>query len=871
MPTFSPETNARMQGPPGIDPTEDLFKQRFADMAYTTLNSKFAELAPYVVTFKILSVSADSGSGVGVLIIDYNNKTVYIPVVMVDSALKPMEIFYYKDLNVFLPLTLQWLDEISRDTLDELGEATKLPNEVPQDVDLRDLVIPPASASGRLGYANAQDGDAVSATRMFKEAEFQRLDEHSAFLGILKTAPRVVLDGIKLAFVQQPALLQKLAQNYGINPLVQAIQEGYQLAEKKEAEAPTCTTNKRSIHVCGPHTSAKTLKSIFGKEASAAFQDLSRQGYAIKDARAGVSRTAVKIEKQIILNSPGPQAGWFRLFFADGAPDIYFVVPFPKELEGSFAYTPKPHDTGTGNDHKSPTEYLVIQKDCKEVWLCDDVVGESLPDDVVTEISSSRLAKMLAGTASGDKPTAGSFGVFICRHGQGVQATKPFRVGNVVSEDGIVRLYAEDGVDRYVIDGDPSRKKIQVTLSGQVVFLPNHAKFIKILQISPKNETAYQILHDYARRRKQSVVRDPSALLHNVGRILSQVGADKVQAKTASMGQWYIGPGPHYAALNEGEAIAKLAGIYDVSVPDSREILCTVRKSPTTAVYALGAKEAQRTKEAFFKLAQPSIPVDPTSMASATPQEPSGVSVGMPGAPEMVAMGESNSPLSGVSPTELAIGEAVQQLQTQTQMQTQETQAQMAQFEQQIAMQQQNNQQLVDVLQGIQQRSREIGMGAGGAIPQEAMASPAVAASALAPQAVPEQEVVTPVMAQEAVNPEMVAQQINPGMVDQVTDLQERGIFDTAAIGMLAESPLLQDIVSSYVPNLEKGVDNLGRILLTLWVKEEQTKQAIGDEAFIALEDKLRSVFKNLGAIVLDLSHNATSTPPDKLQTQGSV
>ena len=41
---------------------------------------------------------------------------------------------------------------------------------------------------------------------------------------------------------------------------------------------------------------------------------------------------------------------------------------------------------------------------------------------------------------------------------------------------------------------------------------------------------------------------------------------------------------------------------------------------------------------------------------------------------------------------------------------------------------------------------------------------------------------------------------------------------------------------------------------------EEETKEAIGDEAFIVLEDKLRTVFKNLGDTILEINRNAVST-----------
>jgi hypothetical protein len=116
--------------------------------------------------------------------------------------------------------------------------------------------------------------------------------------------------------------------------------------------------------------------------------------------------------------------------------------------------------------------------------------------------------------------------------------------------------------------------------------------------------------------------------------------------------------------------------------------------------------------------------------------------------------------------------------------------------------------------------------------------------------------------------PDVVAQQINPELAEQAGDLQDQGVFDTAAISMLASAPVLQDVVATYVPNMEKCLDNIGRVLLTLWMTETETKETIGDEAFIVLEDKLRTVFKALGDVIIVLNQRAVSTLPENQMQQ---
>jgi hypothetical protein len=55
-----------------------------------------------------------------------------------------------------------------------------------------------------------------------------------------------------------------------------------------------------------------------------------------------------------------------------------------------------------------------------------------------------------------------------------------------------------------------------------------------------------------------------------------------------------------------------------------------------------------------------------------------------------------------------------------------------------------------------------------------------------------------------------------------------------------------------------------------MWMKELELKKAIGDEAFISIEDKLRSVNKNLGEVILSLSHTALNVKTDVERMQQS-
>jgi len=881
---MSPQVQSFGNPQGGPEQEEQMFKERFNQMAYQVLFSKFSELAPDVITFKILEVDVEEGSGIGVFVINYQQRPIYIPVIMVDSRLKPMEMFYFKELNIFLPLSIQWLEEISKMTLDEQGEGAKLPKDVPQDVNIRDLVLPPMTTTGRIGYASF-DPD-IDAKLLFKEAEDHSLEIHPQFLNVLRTAPKVVLDGVKLAFHRNPNLLQKFASNYGTQPLIQAMSEGYENAKTFEK---TAALNPGCVRVLTKAASSEEFLKVFGKTAGIAFTEALRNGFVAKDTRPGITKVAVKMEAPAFLEAPGPEPGWHKVWFVDGKPGIYFVIPFPKDPDGYEVNRPV-CGSGYGGNRHLDMSYLLISKDGKEAWTTDQVVGQRIydfeNDDAGVGIKGSKIFNLLNTNAKGDNPTARSYGYFINVSGRGIEATKPFRIETITQDGEITRIVGEYGDPKVVIDGDPSRKRINVSMGGGMMFMPNTAKYVEIMKVPApsadgNDHQAWQKVRDYQRERKSSVVKDPKLLFRWMNHILQKAKGLPVNVKSAGLNQWWIAGNDR--ALYVGEALEKVANLYNISTEDAAGVLIDAQRHGISSAHILDTQSGSLLKQAFEKIAQPmpeegpmqyqSQPgqqegLPPMGQAPMQPMQQGEMPMGQ-GAPPFDPMQGAPPPQSPMSATDLAIGEAIQGLQQQNQTMQQENQAQMAQLQQKMDMEMQQNEQLVGVLQGIQQRSNELEAATNGQIPMGAEQSPGIAAQMIAPTPPPPPEPPpTPMMDQEGLSPELIADQINPAMVDQAASFQDQGMFDTAAIAMLAAAPVLQDIVASYVPNMEKAVDNLGRVLLTLWMKENETREALGDEEFISLEDKLRTVFKNMGDVVLSLSHNAMAVQSDADKAQ---
>jgi hypothetical protein len=96
--------------------------------------------------------------------------------------------------------------------------------------------------------------------------------------------------------------------------------------------------------------------------------------------------------------------------------------------------------------------------------------------------------------------------------------------------------------------------------------------------------------------------------------------------------------------------------------------------------------------------------------------------------------------------------------------------------------------------------------------------------------------------------------EINPHFMEQAAQLHSADAFDAAAVATLAQSPALHAVVGQYLPNLEKSVDNLARVLLTLWMQESDLKERVGEETFDGLEQSLQTSFKGMGELVLRLA-----------------
>jgi hypothetical protein len=99
------------------------------------------------------------------------------------------------------------------------------------------------------------------------------------------------------------------------------------------------------------------------------------------------------------------------------------------------------------------------------------------------------------------------------------------------------------------------------------------------------------------------------------------------------------------------------------------------------------------------------------------------------------------------------------------------------------------------------------------------------------------------------------------GMVAQeAAGLGQQQVFDHAAIGGLARLYDTNAVIDTYIPDMVKAMDRLGRILFLYYWKNKEFADRYGTEDLADLEDSLRGVFKSFGDIILKLKEKSVDT-----------
>lgn len=897
MPMMSPRTQAMAAPGSSGDQAKTLFEQGLSQMAYNVLINKLPNISPDVVTFKILDSDVEEGAGVGAFVVMRRNQTIYVPVVMAENQIKPLDVMFYKDMNVFLPLDKAWLEEVDKLALGELGTSVSAPSTLNTDVDIRNTVVPPTT--GRYSYASAVDGVHI----LRDEARNQGAEPKLAFLEFLSRAPNRVKQAAARLFETRPSLLKKAVYFYGEKPLLEALT----LRQEKVADYGAKMSRTGALYVADKSTKPGDFKTIFGPEAPLAFSGVSLKGYFAKDTRKNLNR-AIQVQPYLDLQEP-KAAGAYKLWKTDGKPIVALVIGNPTDLfqgEGRrvpaknirFRQTnvsPAIPNQGGGSRYRTPggdgTTYAERPFFQRYIGITEDgklIEAEHLTGDAValSELEGSAVFKKVVSDTSAAGPRKGQRGVFVQRRGATFLATTPVTIESVADLGDGKRVYevsAGARCKKLVVDKNSPTSRLMVPSNSHTVYLPSDYVWFPV--------TGELAEHD--------LLTSPEQILKWSLQGVLQEGGEKITIKAGSHG-FTFGVAPK-VAFSFVPALRKLAEEAGIGVEDAEEALKRAEANGRFDFWVVPEEKFAKVA-AYFKVAAGESAPPSEGAAGGDPTAQQGAPMDPAQAAMMDVQGAPMAPATP-QPVDMAVAEAMQN----------------------IMMQQQGLAAQQALLQQIQQRTNMIAGGGG------AMGSPAAAAAAMGgpmdpsmmgagappmqpgaggappaggvpsasgpqgamgapapapapggaqppvgmamqqgggPQAAmgglqsgmdPSQQQQQPpaMMNADDGSVESIMNQVNPQFMEQAGNLNDAGAFDAAALSSMAQTPALKDLVSAYVPNLEKSLDNIGRVLLSLWMDESTIKADIGAEAYVSLEDNLRTVFRGLGDLVLKINQNS--------------
>ena len=845
MPPISPITQGFMQPAPTGEDARALFEQGFSQMAQNILSSKFPDLMDQVVTFKVQSSDVETGSAVGAFVLSRDGITIHVPVILAGNQIKPIEIMYVKDKGVFLPLQRPWLDELDRGNLDALGTGVKPPEHLPTNIDIRTLVIPPNT--GRFSYAAAPG---------------------SRLTGYLAAAPNYVKKAFACVLEKNKNVLKFAFEHFDRNAILGALQPH-----------PEKVASASSVEFLTRDASEAMFRKTFGKQAATAYQTAVKNGYVVRDVRK-FTKLAIEIDEPVWLTEANSN-GFYRLRMRDGGTIDAVVIPNPQPLVSpmkagkrtDLAPVPNPYwehrrpvesktDRGMPYDPGEKPKFMILTEKGDIATCTAAPVGVPIPESHVSEA----LINKFGGSGN---VAANSYGVFVRYEAGKFSATEPVSIRNVTTDSKGVRRITVDnlfvvgdahlGARSIVTDPNSPVRQIVAPRDGNVTYVPPTFKFIKGTYMtdlpfvfSPDENLRY---HDMFRKTGALEIR-----VKNAGSGMFSVHGLEPETKIATIRTLIEG-----LDLRENEAMeivkqAQAKGAHRFFLASPRQLARFAVMSKMAQDPGLMMPSAGQDPAAGGEMPPPGM--DPNAAGGMPPGDPNAAGAPPPGMdPAMGGMPPGMDPSMGgmppmapppPDPIAAATAEIGSQLASQA-----------AQLSQQLADGQKQLADRLQLLDAVQQRATQIASEMAGMPPEEPIGPPPLPVENV--EAGPEDMMgggAGPGMGMGAGSPEEMAMQAEMPL-QQAAELGDEEAFESTAIGAMASNPDLRGVVSQYVPTLEESLDNLARILVTLWMQEDKYRAELGEKDYSELEDRLRTVFNNLGTLVLKINQTAMAAKPE--------
>lgn len=866
---------------------QDFFDKTFSDMAYQAVQQKSPEIAPSIVTFRILASDMDRGHAVGAFLISRNKHIAYIPVVLSDNKIMPTEIIYSKDLGKFLPLEDKWLTEIMKVEDGAMGDPANLPASVNPEVSMRHLLTPPYV--GRYGYASdetklaedfhsanilsemLQDPEKKTA-ETFKKANLEILSRATKeasiqfMKGLSGDSPKLAewymnhFDGPR-KFAEYFCIGQAQPKTaFNFNPLLGAAGALQDMKAKQK--------KKKNAEVLSSKAKLSEFKRVFGDEAPAAWKQALKVGYAVKEAaRNRIYKKVVQLPdgaselrtnnrrvqgEETRLRTPEPIQGELNIEWPmDNG--FYRVYTSDRKTHDVFVMTDRDNFAPIRGLQTEGARHIIIYSD-GSYGHCYDTCGTPLTKGQAEESNVYRyITKNL--NANGIKR---GYGVFIrLSSPDRFDFVGPFNIDQVMSSPREFRAKTTDGYE-IILQKDRDR-------GGKI-----HFKDSKLCRLS--NEYRFVPL---TRKREAHFLKETGDVFRALHDGVIRVSEARFDIKFDSHGDlFYVNNRPRKKVAT----LDMLLNDYGLSLADAEDLMAQVKTSSKRV------KIATLNTYGIFKLAGF---LDNNSTKVANPAMQGQM---MPGAPQGGPPPQQQAPMQGPMPDPamiemlMADSAALQQILSEDPALAEHI-AMKLQIDPASAGALAQSPTIQQLLGGAPQGGDPAMAQQGGGMPPQM--DPAMAqqgGGGMPPQMDPammqaQQMGMDPtqmppeMLAQMGMDPsmaggaeqtgmmrgeQMTPEAMNPMFQDDPSMLNDPNIFEMAHLDVIIRSPTLKDIVKEYEDILVKSLDHLGRILFAVYVKAPSLKEEIGNIPYKSLEDSVRNLFKNMGETILDLHQNTS-------------
>lgn len=519
-----------------VDRREVAYEGAFKDTAYNIFNIKFPDLIPSVVTFKVIKSAIDDGDAVGAFILQHQGASLYVPVVMSANQMKPMEVFYAKKLDKFLPFNKEWLNIVLSTGQQALGKGVIPPDQLPSDVDVTNLVRPPLD--GMTSYA-------------MDLSEIDHLD-------IIKMASNETKSQYKALLQDNKAYLKFAAEHFGTEALTDALRP-HTVKTASVAQEPELT-----VHYLD--AAAATLKATFGKQAGLALQKIAKDGYAYKDDRVNLDKV-VSHDMKMTLEEPST-SGVYTLYKDDGRFEAALVVvdacdPLERGHEEDVIHRRLYTDPISGP--RSPQFLVILQNG--DYFTTENLVAT--PANICD--FRGAVSDAVYGSGKGGSVTKSNM-AFFCTDGKHLKCTKPVYISKTeVTKDGHKKYtkaddfqtskshiynekYKDEQSQYELLHADTIGGKIQKPAGTNLTIVPKAWKAVKLGDRIGRNP----------------FLSNPAAVLRYVQAKLNDMGGKNVKVASVGANLFTVNG---YDVGGRGKTAEHLAQGYNISMKTAEELL----------------------------------------------------------------------------------------------------------------------------------------------------------------------------------------------------------------------------------------------------------------------------------------------------------